>query len=102
MRVCLTSVPKNVHFCVCAGFGEFLQPVLFSISCVFEELSTPMRDLLLPQIEQAQLEWIVSQSQQRFPENQEVWLKDLASYINLKLEKVPESDPVFKDKPKGT
>ena len=58
-------------------------------------------DLFLSQLEHTELESIVSQSQLRFPENQEVWLKDLASYINLKLEKVPDTDATFKDKPKG-
>ena len=57
--------------------------------------------MFLCQLEHTELESIVSQSQLRFPENQDVWLKDLASYINLKLEKVPDSDPIFKDKPKG-
>jgi hypothetical protein len=37
----------------------------------------------------------------RFPDNQDVWLKDLASYINLKVDKVVDSDPIFKDKQKG-
>ncbi|KAK7485334.1 hypothetical protein BaRGS_00023433 [Batillaria attramentaria] len=55
----------------------------------------------LAQIDQAELESILSQSQLRFPDNQDVWLKDLASYINLKLEKVTESHPTFKDKDKG-
>ncbi|XP_033736880.1 transmembrane protein 214-B-like [Pecten maximus] len=39
-------------------------------------------------------------TQTRFPDNLEVWLKDLASFLNLKLENVPESDPVFTNKPK--
>ena len=43
----------------------------------------------------------MSQSQLRFPDNQEVWLKDLASFLNLKLEKVPDPDPTFKGKAKG-
>ncbi|KAK7099808.1 transmembrane protein 214-B-like isoform X2 [Littorina saxatilis] len=57
-------------------------------------------DVTLAQIDHAELESIVSQSQLRFPENQEVWLKDLASYLNLKLEKVPDPDPTFKGKAK--
>ncbi|OWF35521.1 transmembrane protein 214-B-like [Mizuhopecten yessoensis] len=39
-------------------------------------------------------------TQTRFPDNREVWLKDLASFLNLELENVPESDPVFTNKPK--
>ncbi|KAJ8305491.1 hypothetical protein KUTeg_016036 [Tegillarca granosa] len=39
-------------------------------------------------------------TQTRFPDNAEVWLKDLASFLNLKLEDVPEPDPLFKNKPK--
>ena len=36
-----------------------------------------------------------------FPENPSVWLKDLASYINLRLDKVKEPDPVFIDEDIG-
>lgn len=41
-------------------------------------------------------------TQTRFPDNIDVWLKDLASYLNVKLEEVPETtDPVFSGKAKG-
>ena len=41
-------------------------------------------------------------TQTRFPDNIDVWLKDLASFLNLKLEDVPEAtDPVFSGKAKG-
>lgn len=36
-----------------------------------------------------------------FPGNIEVWLKDLASLLNIKLEQCPEPDPIMKNKPKG-
>lgn len=36
-----------------------------------------------------------------FPGNIEVWLKDLASLLSIKLEQCPEPDPVMKNKPKG-
>lgn len=32
----------------------------------------------------------------------QIWLKDLSSFLQLKLSKVPEKDPVFEGKPKGT
>ncbi|KAL8584277.1 hypothetical protein ACOMHN_014696 [Nucella lapillus] len=57
-------------------------------------------DTALVQIEHAELDSIVGMSQVRFPDNQDVWLKDLASFINVKLDKVVDSDPTFKDKPK--
>lgn len=36
-----------------------------------------------------------------FPANPDVWLKDLASAMNLSLEKVPDTDPVFEGKSPG-
>ncbi|XP_071117235.1 transmembrane protein 214-B-like [Haliotis cracherodii] len=51
-------------------------------------------------IDKADLQLIFNQSHESFPENPDVWLKDLASFLNLKLERVPENDAVFKDKPK--
>lgn len=36
-----------------------------------------------------------------FPGNIEVWLKDLASLLNIKLEQCPEPDPFLKNKAKG-
>ncbi|XP_076440905.1 transmembrane protein 214-B-like isoform X2 [Babylonia areolata] len=61
---------------------------------------SPALDSALAQINHTELESVVGQSQLHFPDNQDVWLKDLASYINLKLEKVTDADPTFKDKPK--
>lgn len=41
-------------------------------------------------------------TQTRFPDSIDVWLKDLASFLNLKLEDVQETtDPLFTGKPKG-
>lgn len=54
-----------------------------------------------PQIDHRELENTLSQSQLRFPDNQDVWLKDLASYLNFKLEKVKDVDNTFKGKPQG-
>lgn len=39
--------------------------------------------------------------QATFPDNPGVWLKDLASMLNLQLDKIPEGDPVFSGKPAG-
>ncbi|XP_035825960.1 transmembrane protein 214-B [Aplysia californica] len=55
----------------------------------------------ISQIDHHELENILSQSQMRFPDNQDVWLKDLASFLNLKLEKVKNIDPTFKGMPQG-
>ena len=52
-------------------------------------------------IELTQLETVLSKDQATFPDNPSVWLLDLASLLNLKLENVPESDPLFEDKPQG-
>lgn len=57
--------------------------------------------MTLFQITKAQLESVLNQSQSCFPENPEVWLKDLVSYLNLQLENIPVIDPLFKDKEKG-
>ncbi len=47
------------------------------------------------------METVLIKDQATFPDNPSVWLKDLASLLNLLLEKVPETDPVFNGKPKG-
>ncbi|PVD22762.1 hypothetical protein C0Q70_16018 [Pomacea canaliculata] len=57
-------------------------------------------DEALAKIDHAELESILSQSQLRFPDNQDVWLKDLASYLNIKLEKVQEPEGAFKGREK--
>ena len=53
------------------------------------------------QIDHSELENILKQSQIRFPDNQDVWLKDLASFLNVKLENVSDVDVIFKGKPQG-
>jgi hypothetical protein len=41
-------------------------------------------------------------TQTRFPDNIDVWFKELASFLNVKLEDAPETtDPVFSGKAKG-
>lgn len=54
------------------------------------------------QIDHKELENVLSESEIRFPDNQEVWLKDLASFLNLRLEKVKDADVPFTGKPPGT
>lgn len=39
--------------------------------------------------------------QTNFPGNPSVWLKDFASLLNLRLERVVEPDPIYEDKPVG-
>ncbi|KAK3783194.1 hypothetical protein RRG08_046987 [Elysia crispata] len=55
----------------------------------------------IAQINHQELENILSQSQIKFPDNPDVWLKDLASFLNLKLENVKETDDFYKGKPQG-
>ncbi|XP_013399368.1 transmembrane protein 214-B [Lingula anatina] len=57
-------------------------------------------DEALVKIDKSELELILTKDQATFPENPSVWLKDIASFINLKLENVEEKDPVFADQPK--
>lgn len=47
------------------------------------------------------METILTKVQTTFPDNPSVWLKDLASWINLKLESVEEKDPVFASQAAG-
>lgn len=53
------------------------------------------------QIKKDDLESALAVTKASFPGNIEVWLKDLASLLNIKLEQCPEPDPVMKNKPKG-
>lgn len=53
------------------------------------------------QIKKDDLESALAITKASFPGNIEVWLKDLASLLNIKLEQCPEPDPVMKNKPKG-
>ncbi|XP_052830619.1 transmembrane protein 214-B isoform X2 [Octopus bimaculoides] len=66
---------------------------------VKEKKKTSVEDAI-NQIDKATLEQILIKDQTTFPDNPEVWLKDLSSYLNVQFEKFPEKDPVFKDKPK--
>ncbi|GFR79105.1 transmembrane protein 214 [Elysia marginata] len=55
----------------------------------------------IAQIDHQELEKNLSESQLKFPDNPDVWLKDLASFLNLKLENVKETDDFYKGKPQG-
>ncbi|XP_064606535.1 transmembrane protein 214-B-like [Liolophura sinensis] len=55
---------------------------------------------VISKIDRNDLASVLTKSQTSFPGNKDVWLKDLASYLNLKMERVAEPDPVFRDKPK--
>ncbi|KAL3869193.1 hypothetical protein ACJMK2_041904 [Sinanodonta woodiana] len=51
----------------------------------------------IKKVTKSELEAVLLHSRERFPEQQEVWLKDLVSFFNGKFESVPvESDPVFR------
>ena len=41
------------------------------------------------------------QSKEHFPEKSELWLKDLVTFLNMKLESVPETDKYLKPENKG-
>ena len=58
--------------------------------------------LPLLQIDVHELETMLAKDRATFPENPSVWLKDLASMLNVRLENVSEPDPVFEGKPRGT
>ena len=49
----------------------------------------------------SELETVLTKDKATFPDNPSVWLLDLASLLNLRLENVPENDPLFEDKPAG-
>lgn len=52
-------------------------------------------------ITQDEVSSLLTMTQTRFPDNIDVWLKDLASFLNMKLEDVQETtDPLFTGKPK--
>jgi len=53
------------------------------------------------QIEVQELQQALATSQERFPENKPIWLKDLVSVLNLGLEKVTMIDPTFEDESPG-
>jgi len=52
------------------------------------------------EIKKDDLESALAITKASFPGNIEVWLKDLASLLNIKLEQCPEPDPIMKNKPK--
>jgi len=56
-------------------------------------------DEALGKIEAGEFETVLEKDQATFPDNRSVWLLDLASLLNLRLECVPETDPVFEGKP---
>ena len=60
------------------------------------------RCLLFFQLDADELETILVKDQATFPDSPLVWLKDLASIITLRLEKLPEPDPVLAGKPNST
>lgn len=51
-------------------------------------------DLCHPQLDVADLQKELDKSQSMFPENPSVWVKDLAGYLNYKLQ-APKSDPAL-------
>lgn len=52
------------------------------------------------QLDLADLQKELDKSQSVFPENPSVWVKDLASYLNYKLQ-APRSDPMLSQHPHG-
>lgn len=52
------------------------------------------------QLDLADLQKELNKSQNVFPENPSVWVKDLAGYLNYKLQ-APRSDPVLSQHPHG-
>ena len=53
------------------------------------------------QIVSGELEEVVANDQESFPDNRSIWLKDLASVLHLRLINVPMTDPVFADQSAG-
>ncbi|XP_041356935.1 transmembrane protein 214-B-like [Gigantopelta aegis] len=51
---------------------------------------------VIAKIDKEDLQLIINQSHESFPDNPDVWLKDLASFLNLRLENVLENDEMFK------
>jgi len=82
-----------------------LQKWLMSLLCM-KFIIYLMADIWLLcywQITVADLEAVLTKDQQMFRENPDIWLKDLASFINIQLANygVPVSDTVFEGKPPG-
>ncbi|XP_064625287.1 transmembrane protein 214-A-like isoform X2 [Lineus longissimus] len=53
----------------------------------------------LKQVDVSELDSLLTKDQAVFPDNPSVWLKDLASFLNIKFDHVKEPDPVFSDHP---
>ena len=49
----------------------------------------------------SELEKVLANDKRTFPDNPDVWLKDLASLINLRLDSVPVVNPPFEGKSPG-
>lgn len=49
----------------------------------------------------AELQKELDNSLRLFPENPSVWVKDLAGYLNYKLQGPPRSDPTLSQHPHG-
>ncbi|XP_020914787.1 transmembrane protein 214-A [Exaiptasia diaphana] len=61
------------------------------------------RELLeeaLKKVDLAVMTDVLAKDEAAFPNNPSLWLKDIASYLHLKLQNVPEKDPVFDGQPK--
>ena len=48
-----------------------------------------------------EFENVLSKDKATFPDNPSVWLKDMSSLLNVRLEKVIDEGPVFESKPLG-
>jgi len=60
----------------------------------------PTLDEALNEVMVADLQSVIVKDKATFPDHPDVWLKDLVSVLNLKLDKLPTTtDPTFSDKP---
>ena len=74
---------------------------LFIQAMMYVFYSTNLLNIPL-QLDVAELETVLVKDQATFPDNPSVWLLDLASLLNLRMEKVPENEPLLlDDKPAG-
>lgn len=55
----------------------------------------------LLQLEEEELRKILDSTRTAFPANPDIWLKDLASGLNISLDKVPDIGPIYEGKPMG-
>ena len=49
-----------------------------------------------------ELDKVLLKDRNLFPNSPEVWLKDLASQLNVYLDKIPDPDPLCNGKPHGS